>query len=204
MNSQDPIIYKAASTLYIGPGVGHNCSLALNQRVKVLLIKRLVGKFNGMFEDMLVVFFLLEDIDILYKTVERLYFDEQVTLIIHNLHVFILKKKGIKESDATGEGTRYSQTIKKNYECYAQELKDKAKERKKVKETIATKAIAMIPKNQLFTRGRLFVYTFTIAYFTTSLYLANDLNTKSERNAFNKAMMVLAGMNVDIKPIKFQ
>jgi len=78
MNSQDPIIYKAASTLYIGPRVGHNCSLALNERVKMLLIKRLVEEFNRMFEDMLVVFFLLEDIDILYKTVERLYSDEQV------------------------------------------------------------------------------------------------------------------------------
>jgi len=69
-----------------------------------------------------------------------------------------LKKKGIKESDATGEETRYSLTIKKNYECYAQELKDKAKERKEVKETIATKAIAMILTNRLFTRGS-YLYT---------------------------------------------
>ena len=44
------------------------------------------------------------------------------------LQVLLLKKKGIKESDATGDGTGYSLTVKKNYESYAQELKDKAKE----------------------------------------------------------------------------
>ena len=49
-------------------------------------------------------------------------------MALHNLHVLLLKKKGIKESDATGDGTGYSLTVKKNYESYAQELKDKAKE----------------------------------------------------------------------------
>jgi len=82
---------------------------------------------------------LSEDIDILYKTIERLYSDEQTTLTIHNLHVLILKKKGIKELNTTGEGTRYSITIKKNYECYAQELKNKARKRKEIRETIVTK-----------------------------------------------------------------
>ena len=43
------------------------------------------------------------------------------------LHILLLKKKGITQSDATGDGTGYSLTVKKNYESYAQELKDKAK-----------------------------------------------------------------------------
>ena len=47
-------------------------------------------------------------------------------MALHNLHVLLLKKKGITQSDATGTG--YSLTVKKNYESYAQELKDKAKE----------------------------------------------------------------------------
>ena len=59
---------------------------------------------------------------------EQLYSDELVMMALHNLHVLLLKKKGIKESDATGDGTGYSSTVKKNYESYAQELKDKAKE----------------------------------------------------------------------------
>ena len=61
---------------------------------------------------------------------ERLYSDGLVMMALHNLHVLLLKKKGIKESDATGDGTGYSLTVKKNYESYAQELKDKAKENK--------------------------------------------------------------------------
>jgi len=71
---------------------------------------------------------MVSGIDISYKTVERLYSDELVMMALHNLHVLLLKKKGIKESDATGDGTGYSLTVKKNYESYAQELKDKAKE----------------------------------------------------------------------------
>ena len=59
---------------------------------------------------------------------ERLYSDELVMMALYNLHVLLLKKKGIRESDATGDGTGYSLTVKKNYESYAQELKDKAKE----------------------------------------------------------------------------
>jgi len=49
-------------------------------------------------------------------------------MALHNLHVLLLKKKGITQSDATGDGTGYSLTVKNNYESYAQELKDKAKE----------------------------------------------------------------------------
>ena len=49
-------------------------------------------------------------------------------MAIHNLHVLILKRKGITNSDATGDGTGYSLTVKKNYESHAQKLKDMAKE----------------------------------------------------------------------------
>ena len=35
-----------------------------------------------------------------------------------------MKRKDVKNSDATGDGTGYSLTVKKNYESYAQKLKD--------------------------------------------------------------------------------
>jgi Transposase len=69
---------------------------------------------------------MISGIDISYKTVERLYSDELVMMALHNMQVLSLKK-GIRESDATGDGIVYSMTVK-NYESYAQELKDKAKE----------------------------------------------------------------------------
>ena len=113
MKSLEPLIHEAVSTLHVEPRAGHPYSLTLEQRVKVLLIKQLVGESNRMFAGMLVVFSLLDDIDISYKTVERLYSDEEVDLAVHNLHALILK--GATTSDATGDGTGYSLTIKKNY-----------------------------------------------------------------------------------------
>jgi len=77
---------------------------------------------------MLTVFSIVSDIDVPCRAVERPYSDPEVFLAIHNLHALILRKKGARESDATGDGTSYSLTIKRNYESYAQELKDKAKE----------------------------------------------------------------------------
>ncbi len=45
---------------------------------------------------MLIMFSLLEDIDVSYETIEGLYSDEEVALAINNLHELIFKKKGVK------------------------------------------------------------------------------------------------------------
>lgn len=66
------------------------------------------------------IFSMLSGIDKSYKKVKRLYSDEEVIMAIHNLHVLILKGKDITRSDATGDGTGYSLTVKKNYESHAQ------------------------------------------------------------------------------------
>ena len=47
-----------------------------------------------MFANMLVIFSMISGIDVSYKTIERLYSDDEVIIAIHNLHVLILKKKG--------------------------------------------------------------------------------------------------------------
>ena len=49
-------------------------------------------------------------------------------MAIYNLHVLILKKKEVTSSRATGDGTGHGLTVKKNYESYAQKLRDLAKE----------------------------------------------------------------------------
>ena len=67
-----------------------------------------------MFANMLAVFSMLSGLAISYKTVERLYSDYEVVMAIHNLHVLILIIKGITDSDATGDSTGYSLTVKKN------------------------------------------------------------------------------------------
>ena len=94
----------------------------------MLLIKQFVGKSNRVFANMLDTFSLILGIDVSHKTIERLYSDNEVITAVHNLHILILKKKALKNSDAIGEGTGYSMTVKKNYESHAQKLKDMAKE----------------------------------------------------------------------------
>ncbi len=94
MSSLDPLIHEAVSTLQIEPSTGH--SLTLVQKVKVLLIKQLVGESSRMLAGLMIVFSLLENIDVSYETIEGLYSDEEVALAINNLHELIFKKKGIK------------------------------------------------------------------------------------------------------------
>lgn len=94
MRDLDPLVNEAVSVIRIVPRAGHPHSLSLEQRVKLLLIKQLVGESNRMFANMLVIFSMISGIDVSYKTIERLYSDDEVIIAIHNLHVLILKKKG--------------------------------------------------------------------------------------------------------------
>ena len=80
MRELDPLVNEAVSAIHTVPKPGHPNSLSLEQRVKVLLIKQLVGKSNRMFSSMLVIFSMISGIDISYKTIERLYSDDEVIL----------------------------------------------------------------------------------------------------------------------------
>ena len=175
MRDLDPLVNEAVSLIHILPRAGHPHSLSLEQRVKLLLIKQLVGKSNRMFANMLAIFSMISGIDVSYKTIERLYSDEEVVIAIHNLHVLILKKKGVNSSRATGDGTGYGLTVKKNYESYAQKLKDLAKESTESREEKDKTKKAKGHKK------RLFAYSFTIMDLETRLYIALGSSMKSER-----------------------
>ncbi len=123
----DPLIDQSVN-IEIHRGPGRLPALELRQRVIILLLKELLGKSNRMMASMLGLFSLLSGIDVSYKTVERLYSNHDVEMAIHNLHTLILRKKGVKNIDACGDGTGYSLTIKKHYASETQIRKDKAKE----------------------------------------------------------------------------
>ncbi len=194
MKDLEPLIDDAVSTLKIIHGPGHPHSLSLEQRVKLLLIKQLVGESNRMFANMLDIFSMLSGVDVSYKTVERLYSDEEVVLAIHNLHVLILKRKNVSGSDSTGDGTGYSLTVKKNYESYAQQLKDKAKENpsggegKNMKSKIHKK--------------RLFAYSFSLMDLETRMYIAFGSSMKSEREAYDRAMNLLSSLDIEMASLR--
>ncbi len=87
MKDLDPLVNEAVSMIRIVPRAGHPHSLSLEQRVKLLLIKQLVGESNRMFANMLAIFSMLSGIDVSYKTIERLHSDDEVIIAVHNLHV---------------------------------------------------------------------------------------------------------------------
>ena len=144
---------------------------------------------------MLDIFSMLSGIDVSYKTIERLYSDEEVIMAVHNLHVLILGKKDITNSSATGDGTGYSLTVKKNYESYAQKLKDLAKENpgnREEKDGKKTKAH----------KKRLFAYSFAIMDLKSRMYIAFGSSMKSERSAYDRAMKLLSSTGIEMDSIR--
>jgi Transposase len=71
-------------------------------------------------------------------------------------------------------------TVKKNYESYAQELKDKAKENKNDDKG-----------KQSAKKRKTFAYSFRLMDLRTKMYIAFGSSMKSEKEAFGRAMMFL-------------
>lgn len=160
---------------------GRNPKLSLKQKAILLLLKELFGKSNRLMASMLAIFSLLSGIDVSYKTVERLYSDPEVDLAIYNLHVQILKKKGVKDVDASGDGTGYALTIKKHYASEAQRRKEKAK---------------------ISSGKRAFVYSFKLMDIRSKMYIAYGSSFKSEKDAFDKAMNMLEHIDAELKSVR--
>ncbi|EQD79775.1 ISA1214-6 transposase, partial [mine drainage metagenome] len=106
------------------------------------------------------------------------------------------KKKGVTSSDATGDGTGYSLTVKKNYESHAQKLKDIAKENPKNREE---KDETKKSKNR---KKRLFAYSFAIMDLETGMYIAFGSSMKSERAAYDRAMELLSSIGIEMDSIR--
>ena len=133
-----------------------------------------------MMEWMVVMFSLLTNIDVSYKTIERLYSDEAVRLAIFNLHSLLLKKKNIKEADCGGDGTGHAILITQHYATSAQKLKDKAKEAGTVK----------------------FVYAFAIIDIKERMYVGYGTSFKSEKEAFERALNIARELGIKVKSLR--
>jgi len=188
----EPLIDKAIETIHISNAnnAGRKPALSLKQRTVLLLTKHLFAKSNREMSIMLTLFSLLSNVDVSYKTVERLYSDEEVALVLHNLHALILQKKGLKESDASGDGTGYTLTIKKHYASEVKKYRDKTKDNSKLAKVYKTK------------KKRAFVYSFGLMDFKTRMYIAYGTSFKSERDAYNKAMAMAQETGIKLKSIR--
>lgn len=185
-----PLVHEAAASVRFVTGKTRSAKprLTAEQRTLAVLMKHLIGKSNRSMSAMFVVFSLLSDIDVSYKTMERFYSDSEVIAVLHNLHRLILQKKDVKESDSSGDGTGYSLTIKENYANEAQKLKEQIKD-----ENTQSK------KEQ---KRRLFVYSFNLMDLRTRMYVGFGTSFRSEKDASNAAMTLAAEAGVKINSVR--
>lgn len=184
MSELEPLIEEAISSIKIvrASTRGRKPDLTLKQKTSLLLLKHLFGKSNREMSLMLVVFTLLSGIDASYKSVERLYSDPEVFMVLHNMHVLMLKKKGVKDPDCSGDGTGYTLTITRHYASEAQKLKDKAKEN-----------TTNLKQNH---KKKRFAYAFMFMDLHSRMYTGFGTSFKSEKDAFlqSVAMAHATGM----------
>ena len=107
-------VEKAASMIKTEKTTGRPKNLNLTQRTMLFLFARLMNKSNRDVEDILGLLGPLFGISISYKTVERLYSDEEVKLVLHNLFILLLKDENLS-GDISGDGTGYCLTVTKHY-----------------------------------------------------------------------------------------
>lgn len=177
-----PITDEATRGLKIYRERGRKPELGSNQKLRLVLIHQLFGKSNRNMSYMLLLFFLMTGVNVSYKTIERLYSDEETGVALHNLLILLLKKKKVKKIDVCGDATGYGLFISKHYSSAVQKLKDKAKEAKNTKKA--------------------FVYQFALMDLKTRMYVCFGSSLISEKRAFDKAMEMLKKLDVSINSIR--
>ncbi len=182
-----PLVHEAVASINFASGEtrGAKPALTVEQRVLALLIKHIIGKSNRNMAAMFAVFSLLSDIDVSYKTVERFYSDPEVAAVLHNLHALLLKKKGVKNVEGSGDGTGYGLSIKVHYASAAQKLKDKIKtgeeqEHKKL----------------------LFIYSFAMLDLKSRMYIGTGTSFRSEKEAYDAAISMAKSTGIDISSLR--
>jgi transposase len=192
------VIDQADSCIRIKPKhFGRPPKAKAKQKVLILSAKDLAQFSNRKMANLLPLFSLFDDVDISYKTVERAYSDPIVRLIIHNMFIILVKRKGITHADLTGDGTGYSLTITKHYRS----VREKAGEATKSNEpNLAADAVAEPQTKQ--DKKKLFTYAFALMDLESHLYVGYGASLRSERAAFEAALDVMHECGVEAKSVR--
>ena len=183
MQELEPLL-KEASNIKRTNKLGKKFQLSAKQKVTILLIKHLMRKNNRPMAGMLCLFSLLSGVNIGYKTIERLYSDDEVEMCLHNLHIILLNKKNVKKINSTGDATGYGLTVRKHYATEMQKLKEKGK------------------KNDGRKKKKHFVFSFMLMDLKTKMYVCYGTSFKSEKKAFENAMRMLKKIDIEIESIR--
>jgi len=93
---------------------GRPPKLDLEKKVMLFLFARWINKSNRGTEEALEAFQPLFGFDVSYKTVERLYSDEEVKAALHNLFVLLIEDEG-SSGNFSGDGSGYSLSVEEHY-----------------------------------------------------------------------------------------
>ena len=179
----DNLIEKSISNFEFNSKNENKHSLPLAKRIRLILVKELSEKGNRKTANLLDLFSFFTEKDISYKSVERLYSDDKITLALHNLFIIALHERGVNNIDVCGDATGYSLTITKHYRSYVKQLKEKS-------------------KDQTFLNKKVFVYKFALMDLETKMYVCYGTSLKSEKEAFDKAMKMLSNIDINIDSIR--
>lgn len=184
----EPIIMEAYSMIKTRKGKGADPKISVPKKIMILLLKDIFQLSNRKMANFLAFFTALSGIDISYKTVERIYSNELARMTIHNTFLLMVKRKEIKEVDASGDGTGYSLTITKHYRTEREkELKSEEKEEQ-------GKEKSRDPKEP-----KTFARSFALIDLDTGMYVGYGASMRSEHDAFHKAMDMARENEVIIK-----
>lgn len=171
--------------------IGRPPSLTLKQKCTLLLLKQLIGKSNREMALLTLVFSALTNVNVSYKTIERLYSDEKVSSVFNVLHKEILDYKfDNSQIDLCGDGTGYSLTISRHYASEAVKLKNKLKN------------VKGQHKKKCKKKKQTFVYSFQLFDLKSRKYISYGTSFKSEQQAYFKAIKMAEKLGITIQSIR--
>lgn len=183
----EPIAKEAYFMIKLANNMGRPESVPVYKKVMLLLLKDIFQLSNRKMANFLAFFTALTGIDISYKTVERIYSDDLARITLHNMFMIMVKKKDIKNANASGDGTGYSLTVTKHYR------NEREGEIKAMKKTEGKKMGEKKGEKKLFVRS------FALMDIDTRMYIGYGTSMSSEQEAFDKALKMakLIGISID-------
>jgi len=199
MRNLGPLVQEACA-FSRSPRPGPRTTLTLEQKLTLILLKILYKQSNRRMSFGLVAFSLLSGIEVSYKGVERLYSDSEVQVALTNLHALMMKRRGPRVADVTGDGTGFTLSINQHYATTATKEKERAKENSPPPTTPSGEG-----EGKEATSGKKvkrFVYSFRLLDLRTWLYVAYGTSLRSERAAFDQALTWLKEQGIEVNSVR--
>lgn len=190
----EPVLEEAFSMINVEkPMGGRPMTIPISKRVMILLLKDIFGLSNRRMANMLAFFTALSGTELSYKSIERTYSDELAKMTIHNAYMILLKKKGIKHSDASGDGTGYSLTVTRHYRNVREKELKKLKNENEGKNTDDGKSEK---------KAKAFAYAFAMMDLQTWMYTGYGTSMRSEKEAYYKALKMSKSAGIEIDSVR--